>query len=238
MYEWIFDYHIWLSLITLTFLEIILGIDNVVFIAIATEKLPSHLQKKARFLGLMGAMMMRILFLFMITWVISLKKPIITVGDFDFSWRDLILHAGGLFLIVKGTLEIHAMVEPDLKKPVQVSKASAFFQVIFTIMVMDMIFSIDSILTAIGMTDKLGVMIAAVVIAIVVMISAAEVTSKFIRSHPTTKMLALCFLLLIGVALVADGMHFHVPRGYLYFAIVFSVLVETLNIMVKKRNLH
>ena len=238
MYEWIFDYHIWLSLITLTFLEIILGIDNVVFIAIATDKLPPELQKKARFLGLMGAMVMRILFLFMITWIISLKKPIITIGQFDFSWRDLILHAGGLFLIVKGTLEIHAMVEPDLKKPVQVSKASQFFKVIITIMLMDMIFSIDSILTAIGMTDQLGVMIAAVVIAIFVMISAAEVTSQFIRNHPTTKMLALSFLLLIGVALVADGMHFHVPRGYLYFAIVFSVFVEVLNIIVKKKNLH
>ena len=237
MYEWIFDYHIWLSLITLTFLEIILGIDNVVFIAIVAEKLPQHLQKKARFLGLLGAMMMRILFLLTITWIISLKRPIVTIGEFAFSWRDLILHAGGLFLIAKGTFEIHAMVEPTKGEPKKVAPASAFFSVILTIILMDVIFSIDSVLTAIGMTDQLGVMIAAVVISIFVMISAAEVTSAFIRKHPTTKMLALSFLLLIGIALVADGMHFHIPRGYLYFAIVFSVFVEGMNIVVKKRHL-
>lgn len=225
---------IWLSFLTLALLEVVLGIDNLVFLSVVTEHLPAHQAKRARRIGLFGALFMRILLLFGISIIIGLTAPILTVMDFTLSWRDLILGAGGLFLLYKGTHEIHAEVEGGHGQG-KARAALGMGAAIVQIMILDMVFSLDSVITAVGMTDNLGVMIAAVSFAILVMLFAAEPVAAFIRQHPTTKMLALSFLLLIGVALVADAMHFHIPRGYLYFAIAFSVLVEVLNLMVQKR---
>lgn len=225
---------IWMSFLTLALLEVVLGIDNLVFLSVVTERLPAHQAKRARQIGLMGALVMRVILLFGITIIIGLTAPLVTFGDFTVSWRDIILGAGGLFLIYKGTSEIHGEVEGDFahgKARVSLSMMSAIGQ----IMVLDMVFSLDSIVTAVGMTSNLGVMIAAISFAILVMLFAAEPVAAFIQRHPTTKMLALSFLLLIGVALVADAMHFHIPRGYLYFAITFSILVEGLNLLALKR---
>lgn len=225
---------IWMSFLTLALLEVVLGIDNLVFLSVVTERLPAHQAKRARQIGLLGALLMRIALLFGITIIIGLTTPILTIADFTLSWRDIILGAGGLFLLYKGTVEIHGEVEGDFghgKARPTLGMTAAIGQ----IMVLDMVFSLDSVITAVGMTSNLGVMIAAVSFAILVMLFAAEPVAAFIRQHPTTKMLALSFLLLIGLALVADAMHFHIPRGYLYFAIAFSILVEVLNLLALKR---
>ncbi|GER06743.1 membrane protein [Iodidimonas muriae] len=225
---------IWASFLTLSLLEIVLGIDNLVFLSVITEKLPPDQAKKARRIGLAGALIMRIALLLMLSWIIGLTAPILTIYDFIFSWRDLILGAGGLFLLYKGTREIHAVVEGEEEhgsEKMALGMAAAIIQ----IMILDAVFSLDSVITAVGMTTELPVMVAAVVFAILVMLFAAEPVAAFISRHPTTKMLALSFLLLVGVALVADGMHFHIPRGYLYFAIAFSLLVEGLNLAAMRR---
>jgi len=229
------DPQIWASLATLTALEIVLGIDNVIFLSIVVARLPAEQQARARMIGLTGALGFRILLLASLVWIIGLTKPIFTVWDFDFSWRDLILGAGGLFLLYKGTLEIHETVEGDHDEDGAGKKTLTFAAAITQIMVLDIIFSIDSVITAVGMVQNLPVMITAVVIAVIVMMVASSPVSKFIQEHPTTKMLALSFLLLVGVALLADALHFHIPRGYLYFAIFFSALVEALNLVAQKR---
>jgi len=229
------DPQILASLLTLTALEIVLGIDNIIFLSIVVTKLPAQQQAKARMIGLSGALIFRIAFLASLVWVIGLTKPIIEIWDFAFSWRDLILGAGGLFLLYKGTIEIHETVEGDDDGDPASQKTISFAAALFQIIMLDIIFSLDSVITAIGMAQNLFVMITAVIISMIIMMFASGSVSKFIEEHPTTKMLALSFLLLIGVALVADGLHFHIPRGYLYFAIFFAAAVEVLNLMVLKR---
>ncbi len=229
------DPQIWASLLTLTALEIVLGIDNIIFLSIVVARLPKEQQAKARMIGLMGALGFRIALLASLAWIIGLKEPIFTIFDFAFSWRDLILGGGGLFLLYKGTLEIHESVEGGHDEDGTKQKTITFAAAIFQIMMLDIIFSLDSVITAVGMVDNLTVMVTAVVIAVIIMMVASGPVANFIQEHPTTKMLALSFLLLVGVALVADGLHFHIPRGYLYFAIFFSAMVEVLNLMALKR---
>jgi len=228
---------VWSSLITLTILEIVLGIDNLIFISVVSARLPSHQQARARRVGLSLALIFRIGLLASIVWIVGLTQPIFSIGDFAFSWRDAILFGGGLFLLAKGTMEIHATVEGEGDDHAAGGgrMAVTFASVIGQVIVLDIVFSLDSIITAVGMTQNLPVMIIAVVIAIIIMMVASEPVSKFIQRHPTTKMLALSFLLLVGMALVADGMHFHLPREYLYFAIAFSMSVEVLNLLAASR---
>lgn len=226
---------IWISLFTLTTLEIILGIDNIVFISIVAKDLPEHQQPRARKIGLLGALVTRILLLLSIAWIISLTAPIFNVYEQAVSWRDIILLGGGLFLLLKATSEIHENVEGFEEHDEKPKKPKSFFITILQIMFLDVIFSLDSVITAVGMVDEVSVMIAAITIAIGVMIWAAEPISKFVIKHPTVKMLALAFLLLIGMALIADGLHFHIPRGYIYFSVAFAIGVETLNLMAAKR---
>ncbi len=233
MFEWILDFDIWASLLTLTALEIVLGIDNVIFISVVAGRLPVEKQASVRRLGLALALIGRIALLSSLVWIIGLTKPVFEFGDFAVSWRDIILIAGGLFLLAKGTLEIHHTVEGESEGNGATPKGYA--AAIGQIILLDLVFSLDSVITAVGMTDNLPVMIAAVVIAIIVMLVASGPVSRFIQEHPTSKMLALSFLLLVGVALIADGLHYHVPRGYLYFAIAFSAGVEALNLWAGKR---
>lgn len=233
MLGWITDPQIWASLLTLTALEVVLGIDNLIFISVITGRLPESQQARARRIGLAAALLMRIALLASIVWIIGLTAPVFTLFDFAVSWRDLILLGGGVFLIAKGTSEIHHTVEGGEEED-EGSRTTSFGAAIVQIMLLDIVFSLDSVITAVGMAQHLPVMIAAVVIAMAVMLLAAEPVSRFIAEHPTTKMLALSFLLLVGVALVADGLHFHIPRGYLYFAIAFSILVEVLNLMAAR----
>ena len=223
----------WMSLLTLTILEIVLGIDNIIFISIVAGRLPETQQKKARTLGLCLALFLRIALLSTIAWMAGLTESFITVFDHGISLRDLILLGGGLFLLVKGTMEIHGHVEGEEDESSAAKKVS-FAAVIGMILVLDIVFSLDSVITAVGMSDDLPVMITAVVIAMGVMLFAAGPVSDFVQAHPTVKMLALSFLLLIGMALVADGLHFHIPKGYLYFAVAFSLGVECLNIWARK----
>jgi len=225
----------WASLATLTILEIILGIDNVIFISIVAERLPGNQREHARRIGLLLALFVRLALLAAAVWLIGLTRPLFEVFDFAVSVRDLILVGGGLFLIVKGTKEIHNAVEGEDDGSGGTAKKVRFSAVIGQIIVLDIVFSFDSIVTAIGLTDHLPVMWIAVVISMVVMLIASASVAAFIRTHPTVKMLALSFLLLIGVALVADGLHFHIPRGYLYFAVAFSLAVEALNLFAQRR---
>ena len=226
------DYQIWASLLTLTALEIVLGIDNLIFLSIVSGRLPKHQQRLARQLGLALALLGRIALLFSLTWIIGLTEPVLTIGAFGLSWRDIVLLVGGAFLIVKGTMETHHMLEGHEEEH---SVGTITFGVaVVQILILDVVFALDSIITAVGMTDVLPVMITAVVIAMLVMLLAANPVGDFVNNHPTVKMLALSFLLLVGVALIADGLHFHIPRGYLYFAIAFSALVEALNLLAAK----
>jgi len=228
--EWIMDSQIWMSLITLTALEIILGIDNIVVISLLTSKLPYEHQPKARKVGIGLALITRILFLLSIAWLASLTIPLFSLFNISLSVRDLILIAGGLFLLYKGTHEIHGMFEKEDKETIAKVKAT-FTAVVTQIILFDIVFSIDSVITAIGMAQKLSVMIAAIVIAMILMLIASTAISNFIHQHPSLKMLALSFLLMIGVALTAEGMEFHIPKAYIYFAMGFSGFVETLNIL-------
>lgn len=239
MLDFLLDPTIWASLLTLTALEIVLGIDNVIFLSIITQKLPEHQRKPARRIGLMLALGARVVFLLGIAWIIGLTAPLFEVFDLVVSWRDLILIAGGLFLLYKATTEIHGTVEGEGPFAEEGGKGApvqaAFASVLVQIVILDIVFSIDSVLTAIGMAEHLWIMITAVAIAIGAMLVAAEPMSAFVDRHPTVKMLALAFLLLIGVALIADGLHFHIPREYLYFAIAFSAGVEGLNLLAAAR---
>ena len=225
----------WASLVTLTILEIILGIDNVIFISIVAERLPEGQRERARRIGLVLALGVRLALLAGAVWLIGLTAPLFELYGFALSARDLILLGGGLFLIVKGTKEIHSTVEGEDHGAGGAGKKVSFGNVIGQIIVLDIVFSFDSIVTAIGLTDHLPVMWIAVVLSMLVMLMASKAVAAFIRGHPTVKMLALSFLLLIGVALVADGMHFHIPRGYLYFAVAFSLGVEALNLFATRR---
>ena len=232
--EWLTDPNVWIAFGTLTALEVVLGIDNVVFISILAAKLPEHQQAKARNVGLGLAMVMRIALLFAISWVIGLTAPLFEVLAQEISGRDLILLFGGIFLIGKSTFEIHENLEGAEGHASEKVPAS-FGSVIFQILLLDMVFSLDSVITAVGMTDMIGVMVAAVVIAIILMMVFAGPVSRFVEKHPTVKMLALSFLILIGVMLVAESFDQHIPKGYIYFAMAFSVMVETLNLWAKKK---
>ena len=222
------------ALITLTVLEIVLGIDNVIFISILAGKLPAHQQEKARRIGLMGAMVMRILLLLSITWIMRLTEPLFTVLNHAFSGRDLILAGGGLFLLFKATREIHERLEGE-DGHVAARVAPSLAAVVGQIMLLDIVFSLDSVITAVGMADDVAVMIAAVVIAVAIMLFASGSVSRFVDAHPTVKVLALSFLLLIGVSLIADGFGAHIPKGYIYFAMGFSVFVEVINLRASKK---
>jgi predicted tellurium resistance membrane protein TerC len=222
-----------LALVTLTFLEIILGVDNVIFISILSGKLPQSDQQKARRVGLLAAMVMRIGLLMSIAWIVRLTAPLFTVFGHDISGRDLILIGGGLFLLGKATLEIHERLEGE-EAHGTTRVAPSFSAVIVQIMLLDIVFSLDSVITAVGMAEDISVMVAAVVLSVAIMMFSAEPISAFVSKHPTIKVLALSFLLLIGMSLVGDGLGMHVPKGYIYFAMGFSVFVELINLRVRK----
>jgi predicted tellurium resistance membrane protein TerC len=228
------DPHFWAGLLTLTALEIILGIDNLVFISVITERLPLVQQKRARQFGLLLACLTRLLLLAAISWITKLTHPLFSIAEQSFSWRDLILIAGGLFLLAKGTSEIHVDVTRQIQ-PLKASRAAGFLSVVVQIMILDIIFSLDSVITAIGIAQQFVVMALAIIIAVIMMLFASEPLSRFIHAYPSLKMLALSFLLLVGMILIADGFAFHIPRGYLYFAISFSLFVEILNIIAVRR---
>jgi predicted tellurium resistance membrane protein TerC len=225
----------WAALLTLTALEIVLGIDNVIFLSVVVSRIPEPQARRARQIGLALALLFRIILLSLLVWLIGLTQPVLAVYGLPLSWRDIILIGGGLFLIAKATHEIHGEVESAANGGEPSAGASAFFWVILQIIVIDVVFSLDSIITAIGMAQDLEIMITAVVIACVIMYVSSGPVSRFVAEHPTTKMLALAFLVLIGVALVADGLSFHIPRGYIYFAIAFSAAVEFFNVLARRR---
>jgi predicted tellurium resistance membrane protein TerC len=234
--DFLTDPHVWASFITLSAMEVVLGIDNVVFISLLVSRMAPEQRLTARRIGLSLALIFRVIMLGGIAYIIHLTTPIFSVAGYDFSWRDLILIAGGLFLLFKGTREIHEDIEGGAHEPGATNHvANSMMSAIIQIAVIDLVFSIDSIITAVGMADHVEVMIAAVAVAILVMYFASEPVAGFIERHPTTKMLALSFLLLIGAALVADGMHFHIPRGYIYFAMAFAAAVEVVNVLALRR---
>jgi len=236
----------WISLITLTLLEIVLGIDNIIFISILSSKLPQHLQKKARQWGLGLAMITRVLLLLSLSWVMTLTSPLFNIGEWisidneewlsklAISGRDLILIVGGLFLIYKSTHEIHLKLEGE-EDETGSPKVHTFTGVLVQILLLDIVFSLDSVITAVGMADHVEIMITAVIIAVLIMMVSANAISNFVNNHPTVKMLALSFLLLIGVSLLAEGLDQHIPKGYIYFAMAFSILVEMLNLKMRRK---
>jgi predicted tellurium resistance membrane protein TerC len=231
--EWLTDPQVWMALVTLTALEIVLGIDNIIFISIQAGKLPVHQQEKARLLGLGLAMFIRIALLFSLTWLMGLTSPLFTALGNEISGRDMILLSGGLFLIWKSTMEIHGKLEGE-EEQTTARAGTSFSGIIIQILLLDIVFSLDSIITALGMASQLAVMIAAVVVAVGFMMLFSGKISAFVESHPTIKMLALSFLLLIGVALIGDGLDMHIPKGYIYFAMAFSVVVEMLNLRMQR----
>jgi predicted tellurium resistance membrane protein TerC len=230
--EWLTDPQAWIAFVTLVALELVLGIDNIVFITILSGRLPGDQPRKARLVGLSLAMLMRIGLLFSLSWIIGLTAPLLEVRGYELSTRDLILIAGGLFLIAKSTHEIHQKLEGGGETTGRAG--AAFLSVIIQIVLLDIVFSLDSVLTAIGMAQHIEIMVAAVVIAVIFMMLFSGVVGDFVQRHPTVKMLALSFLLLIGVTLIADGFGQHIPRGYIYFAMGFSVFVEMLNLRLRK----
>ncbi|OGG46241.1 MAG: hypothetical protein A3F84_23720, partial [Candidatus Handelsmanbacteria bacterium RIFCSPLOWO2_12_FULL_64_10] len=232
--DWITNPEIWIALVTLTVLEVVLGVDNVIFISILVDKLPEHQQGRARRLGLALAMFMRIGLLFSLAWIIRLTAPLFTVLRQEISGRDLILIVGGLFLLGKSTYEIHEKLEGE-EGHASARIAPSFAGVIVQILMLDVVFSLDSVITAVGMVEEVGVMIAAVVIAVGIMMISAGAIGSFVNQHPTVKVLALSFLLLIGVSLIAEGFDRHIPKGYIYFAMAFSVFVEMVNLRVRHR---
>ena len=235
MIESLSDPQVWIALATLTFLEIVLGVDNVIFISILSGKLPEHQQKRARRIGLLAAMGTRVLLLFSLAWISKLTAPLFTFVGNEISGRDLILILGGLFLLAKSTYEIHDKLEGE-EGHASKKVAASFTSVIIQIMVLDIVFSLDSVITAVGMARDLWVMVAAVMIAVGIMMASAEPISDFVHRHPTVKMLALSFLLLIGLSLIAEGFEHHIPKGYIYFAMGFSVFVEMINLRLRKKS--
>lgn len=234
MFEWLADPNAWIALATLTALEVVLGIDNIIFISILSGRLPEHQQARARFIGLVLALVGRIALLLSLAWIMRLTEPVFSVFGAAISGRDIILLLGGLFLLAKSTHEIHNKIE-HTDGAVPVVKAVTFQSVLVQIFLLDLVFSLDSVITAVGMVDLVPVMITAIVIAILFMMVSAGAVSRFIEEHPTVKMLALSFLLMVGVALIAEGLDFHIPRGYIYFAMAFSVFVEMLNLKIRER---
>ena len=234
--DWLTDPEIWASLLTLTALEIVLGIDNLVFIAILAGRLPAEQQNRARRIGLSLALLTRLALLASITWIIGLTQPLFEVFGHPVSWRDIVLVAGGLFLLYKGTREIHHALEDDEPDGAEPEHGRASFAGVVTqIMLLDIVFSLDSVITAVGMANKLWVMATAIIIAVAIMLVASGPLAEFVQRHPTVKMLALSFLMLIGMTLIADGAGLHVPKGYIYAAIGFSVGVEALNQFAARR---
>ncbi len=234
--EWVTLPQAWVALATLTALEIVLGVDNIIFISILVGRLPEEVRQRARIVGLSIAMGMRILLLLMITWIMRLQRDLFEVAGMGISGRDIILIAGGLFLIAKSTVEIHHAVEGEKPEQVKQKVAATFGSVILQIGTIDLVFSLDSVITAVGMADHVPVMIIAIVLAVLMMMFAARPIGDFVDRRPTVKMLALNFLVLIGFALVAEGIDFHIPKGYIYFAMAFSVMVEMLNLRVRRRS--
>tara|TARA_R110000868_G_scaffold244944_1_gene501479 strand:- start:3280 stop:3999 length:720 start_codon:yes stop_codon:yes gene_type:complete len=225
----------WASLITLTILEIVLGVDNIIFLAILAARLPKDKQKLGRRLGLIAALVTRLALLGSVTWIVSMSEPFITIDGFGISWRDVILMVGGLFLIAKSTVEIHNEVEGSGHDDKMGAVKATLWVVVCQIAIIDIVFSLDTVMTAVGMSDHFEIMAFAVLAAVGVMIFAAEPVAAFVEKHPTVKMLALTFLILIGISLVADALHFHIPKAYLYFAVAFSIGVESLNLWAKSR---
>ncbi|WP_026381068.1 TerC family protein [Afifella pfennigii] len=234
MLELLTDPQVWASFVTLCVMEIVLGIDNIVFISVVVSRLPEKAATRARQIGLALALLFRLLLLLVLSWIIGLTAPLLTAFGQEISWRDIILLAGGLFLLVKATKEIHNEIEHEEAGLTRKATAS-FAGVIAQVVVIDMVFSVDSIITAIGMAEHVEVMVAAVVVAMIVMYLASGPIAEFIKHNPTTKMLALAFLLLIGVALIADGLGFHIPRGYIYFSMAFAAIVEIFNVLARRR---
>ncbi len=232
--EWVADPNAWLAFATLTILEIVLGIDNIIFITILASKLPEDQRPRARVIGLGLAMGTRIALLFSLTWLMSLTEPFFSVFEHAVSGRDLILIVGGLFLLSKSTLEIHDKLEGDEERRSAGVAVASFASVLVQIALLDIVFSLDSVITAIGLVDEIGIMVSAVVVSVIAMMIFVNPVSDFVERHPTFKMLALSFLLLIGIALVGEGLAFHIPKGYLYFAMAFSAFVEFLNIKIRK----
>ncbi|MDQ6438332.1 TerC family protein [Mesorhizobium sp. LHD-90] len=236
-FDWFADPTAWVALLTLIVLEVVLGIDNLIFISILTNKLPKEHQQRARTIGIGAALIMRLLLLATISIIVRLTDPVFSLFGHGFSWRDLILIAGGLFLVWKATKEIHHTVDPEDHKDTMMGDAvtMGIGAAIFQILLLDLVFSIDSIITAVGMTDEIAIMYIAVIVAVTVMLVAVNPLSNFIAKNPTIVMLALGFLLMIGMTLIADGMGFHVPKGYIYAAMGFSALVEALNMLARRR---
>ncbi|MCW7465752.1 TerC family protein [Leptospira levettii] len=236
MIVYLSDPSLWLALLTLTSLEIVLGIDNIIFISILSSRLPKSKQKKARQIGLILAMGTRILLLFSLSFIMKLTTPLFTIIEQTISGRDIILILGGLFLIAKSTTEIHHKLEGESNIGDDSKKQISFTQVILQILILDVVFSLDSVITAVGMTDQLTIMIAAVVLSVGFMLLSSGSISDFVDRHPTIKILALSFLILIGVALLGEGLRFHIPKGYIYFAMSFSVIVEFLNMKLRSKS--
>ncbi len=234
MTELLLNPEIWIAFFTLTALELVLGIDNIIFISILVDRLPKEKQELARRIGLFMAMFMRIGLLLLLSWIVGLTEPVLSLFGFDISGRDLILISGGLFLIWKSTGEVHQLLEGEEGGESR-NVASSFFGVVVQILIIDMVFSLDSIITAVGMVSEVAVMIAAVVASVGLMMLFAGAIGRFVSDHPTIKMLALSFLVVVGVVLIADGFGHHVPKGYIYFAMAFSVSVEMLNIRLRKK---
>ena len=235
MFEWLSSPEAWVALATLMALEIVLGIDNIIFISILVGRLPEHQRERARKLGIGFALITRIGLLFSLSWVIQLTDPLFVVFSEEISGRDLVLLVGGLFLLAKATHEIHALVEHDPSVSAKQVVASSLVSVIIQIGILDIVFSLDSVITAVGLVDELSIMIIAVMVAVVVMLFSARTIGEFIDKHPTLKVLALSFLMMIGFMLVVESFDIHVPKGYIYFAMAFSVIVEIINIKVRKR---
>ena len=236
MFEWFSSPEAWISLLTLTGLEIVLGIDNIIFIAILVGKLPQEQRGSGRIVGLGLAMVTRILLLLSLFWIMKLTKPLFTIAEFSISGRDLVLILGGLFLLVKSTLEIHSSVSGEGEEHKNSKKSHANFLIIVSeIAVLDIVFSLDSVITAVGMAEHIEIMIIAVILAVGVMMVASKGISNFVDNNPTIKILALAFLVLVGMTLVAEGLGFHIPKGYIYFAMAFSLAVESINIYAKKK---
>ena len=238
MFEWLSSPEAWISLLTLTGLEIVLGIDNIIFIAILVGKLPPEQRGSGRIVGLGLAMITRILLLLSLFWIMKLTKPLFTIAEFSISGRDLVLILGGLFLLVKSTLEIHSSVAGEEEDSKDGGKSHANFLVVVSeIAILDIVFSLDSVITAVGMAEHIEIMIIAVILAVGVMMIASKTISDFVDNNPTIKVLALAFLVLVGMTLVTEGVGFHIPKGYIYFAMAFSLAVESINIYAKKKKL-
>lgn len=235
MFEWIASPEAWVALATLTALEIVLGIDNIIFLSILVGRLPEHQRALGRTLGLGFAMLTRLALLFSLTWVMSLTHPFISPFGYDISGRDIILIGGGLFLLYKATIEIHQSVEGESEEAELKTGSSKFFIVILQIAILDIVFSLDSVITAVGLVSQVSLMAIAIIIAVGVMMFAAKTIGDFVENHPTVKILALAFLVVVGVTLIMEGFEVHVPKGYIYFAMTFSLVVEMINIRMRKK---